>query len=257
MLFCKGCVFKFVLFVFLIILNNLKFSDSLFWSRYTINPYRGCSHDCIYCDGRSERYYTQVDFDEKVIPKTDMPESLLRYIKNSRSLLRDVVGHGGVCDCYQPIEKDLLITRQILKLLSDNDFALSISTKSNLILRDCDLLKEISEKTWCSVAVSISSVDELWSSILEPNAAIPKDRFATLRKIKEECPKVYTGINFMPIIPYICDTDDNLEKVIRMASEAKADYVLFMMGVTLRDRQGEFFYDKLKDHPQTVEKLSK
>ena len=59
----------------------------------------------------------------------------------------------------------------------------------------------------------------------------------------------------MPIIPYICDTEENLEKVIRMASEAKADYVLFMMGVTLRDRQGEFFYDKLKDRPQTVEKI--
>ncbi len=169
--------------------------------------------------------------------------------------MRDVVATGGVCDSYQPAEETLQITHKLLQIFADTGFALSMSTKSKLILRDCDLLNEIANKTWCAIGVSISTVDDHWASILEPRAANVKDRFEVVKTLKEKCPKAYVGINFMPIIPFISDSIQNIEKTIRLAAEAKADYVLFGVGVTLRDRQREFFFDKMKEYPEIVKMI--
>jgi len=111
-------------------LNKLKFPDSWFWARYTSNPYSGCEHVCIYCDARSQRYYLTQNFEEDIIIKKGFAKKLENTIKNSRSLLPDVIGPGGVCDAYQPIEKEVKNTRKLLKVIAKYKFPVNLATKS-------------------------------------------------------------------------------------------------------------------------------
>ena len=109
------------------VLNKIKFPDSWFWTRYTINPYSGCAHACIYCDARSQRYYLNHDFENEVIIKTNTEKKLELRIKRARTLLPDVVGPGGVNDAYQPIEEKVENTKKILKIFAKYKYPLNIS----------------------------------------------------------------------------------------------------------------------------------
>ncbi|TFG02472.1 MAG: radical SAM protein [Promethearchaeota archaeon] len=228
-------------------LNKLKFPDSWFWARYTINPYSGCEHACVYCDARSNRYYLQEiqDFENEVIIKTDIDKKLDLRIKRARTLLPDVVAMGGVNDSYQQIEKKAENTMKILKVFFKYKFPVCISTKSNLIIRDLELFEKIATNTWCAIGFSITTMDEELARFLEPFSSTPEERLEALKIIKKKAPNVQVGINFMPIIPFLCDTNKNLDKVIRKSSEAGAEFVLFS-GLTLRDSQKDFFIKKLK-----------
>lgn len=228
-------------------INKLKYPDGWFWCRYTINPYSGCEHACIYCDARSERYYLQdvQDFESEVLIKTNIAKKLDQRIKKARTLLPDVVAMGGVNDAYQPIEINAENTLKILQVLAKHKYPVSISTKSNLITRDIDILDKIASDTWCTVAFSITAMDEELARYLEPNSSTPEERLEALKEIKQEAPNIQVGINFMPIIPFLCDDDKNLENVVRMSSEAGAEFILFG-GLTLRDSQEEFFLKKLR-----------
>ncbi|GAG54627.1 unnamed protein product, partial [marine sediment metagenome] len=132
-------------------INKLKYPDSWFWCRYTINPYSGCAHTCIYCDARSDRYYLSQDFETEVIVKSNIDKNLDQRIKRSRTLLPDVIGPGGVCDAYQPIESEVENTLKILRVIKKHNFPVNIATKSNLITRDVDILNKIAKDTWCTV----------------------------------------------------------------------------------------------------------
>ena len=228
--------------------NKYKFIDSWFWCRYSINPYSGCEHACIYCDARSERYYLQdvQDFESEVLIKVNIDKLLDSRIKRARKMLRDVVAMGGVNDAYQPIEIKAENTRKILQVLVKHKYPVNISTKSGLITRDTELFKKIAKDTWCTVAFSITTMDEELARFLEPNSSTPEERLEALKKIKQEAPNVQVGINFMPIIPYLCDNDDNLEAMVRKSSESGAEFILFG-GLTLRDSQEEFFLKKLRN----------
>jgi len=227
-------------------LNKLKFPDSYFWCRYTLNPYAGCQHACIYCDARSNRYYLE-NFEEDVIIKVGIAEKLEKMIKNSRTLLPDVIGPGGVCDAYQPIEKKVKNTRKVLKVLVKYKFPVNIATKSDLIVRDIDILKIIAKDTWCTVGFSISTTDEELANFLEPYSSRPEKRFGAMKKIKNNAPNIQTGTYFMPIIPFLEDNDENLEHVIKKTKENGGNFVVFAPGLTLRDNQKEFFVNKLKN----------
>ncbi len=229
-------------------IRKLKIPDGWFWCRYTINPYSGCEHACIYCDARSERYNLQEvqDFESEVLIKTNIDKKLDLRIKRARTLIPDVVAMGGVNDSYQQIEKEAMNTRKILEVLAKYKFPVNISTKSNLITRDIELFEKIANDTWCIVAFSISTMDEKLAKFLEPGSSTPSERLAALTKIKQEAPNVQVGVNYMPIIPYLCDSDKQLEHVIRMSSEAGSDFVLFG-GLTLRDSQEAFFLKKLRN----------
>jgi len=233
-------------------INKLKYPDGWFWCRYTINPYSGCEHACIYCDARSTRYYLQdvQDFESEVLIKTTVAKKLDQKIKRARSMLPDVVAMGGVNDAYQPIELKAENTRKILQVLAKHRYPVNISTKSSNITRDIELFQDIAKDTWCTVAFSITSMDEELARFLEPNSSTPQERLEALKKIKQEAPNVQVGINFMPIIPYLCDGDDNLEAVVRNSSESGAEFVLFG-GLTLRDSQEEFFLKKLRNSKYT------
>ena len=99
-------------------LNKLKFPDSWFWARYTINPYSGCAHTCVYCDARSQRYYLNQDFENEVIIKTDFAKKLDDRLKRARKLLPDVIAPGGVNDAYQPVEKKIENTKKVLTVIA-------------------------------------------------------------------------------------------------------------------------------------------
>lgn len=228
-------------------LNKLKYPDSWFWCRYTLNPYSGCAHTCIYCDARSQRYYITQDFENEVIVKTNMDKILDKRISNSRTLLPDVIGPGGVCDAYQPIEAEVENTKKILKIIEKHRFPVNIATKSNLITRDIDILSRIANDTWCTVGFSITTMNEELATFLEPHSSSPKERLEALKQIKQEAPNIQVGTYFMPIIPFLEDNDENLDAVIKNSKEAGADFIIFAPGLTLRDDQADFFIKKLRE----------
>jgi DNA repair photolyase len=228
------------------VINKLKYPDSWFWSRYTLNPYSGCAHACIYCDARSQRYYLE-DFENEVIIKTDFARKLDLRLKRARTLLPDVIAPGGVNDAYQPIEQKVENTRKTLQVIAKHQYPINIATKSNLVVRDIDLLKKIADDTWCTVGFSITTTNEELANFLEPFSSSPSERYEALRTIKKEAPQVQVGTYFMPIIPFLEDDDDNMENVIKQSYEAGADFLVFSPGLTLRDSQADYFLNKLKN----------
>ncbi|TFG05798.1 MAG: radical SAM protein [Promethearchaeota archaeon] len=236
------------------IINKMKYIDLWWYIRYTCNPYQNCEHQCIYCDARSERYHISEEFDQTIIVKNNVKEQLDRRLSKARTFLPDVVALGGVNDSYMPAEETYKNTKQVLEVLLKHQYPVSISTKSTLVLRDLELLNRIAEEAWCAIAFTITSADEEVSSFLEPRAASSEQRFLALEKIKQEYPKIQTAINLMPIVPFLEDTEENLEAILRTAHEVRVDNITFA-GLTLRD-QAAYFYQRIKQkYPALVEKF--
>ena len=227
------------------VLNKLKYPDSWFWARYTLNTYSGCAHACIYCDARSQRYYLE-DFENEVIIKTNFEKKLDQRFKRARTLLPDIIAPGGVNDAYQPIEQKIEHSRKVLQVIAKHKFPINIATKSKLVVRDIDILKEIAKETWSTVGFSISTLNEELAKFLEPHSSSPSERLKALHTIKLKAPEIQVGIYFMPIIPFLEDDDASLEDVIKQSKKAGAEFVLFAPGLTLRDAQAQFFIKKLK-----------
>lgn len=236
------------------ILNQLKYIDSWFWCRYTLNPYQGCEHACIYCDARSERYYLHKDFEDKIYFKENAAHLLDRKLKNSRTFLPDVVSLGGTCDSYQPAEEKFQNTRKILKILLKYKFPINISTKNILIKKDLDIIHQIAEETWATIAFTITTTDSDLANFLEPHASPPDERLETIKFISENFPKIHIGVNFMPIVPILEDTPENLNSVIEKSKEAGAEFILCSPGMTLRDSQAKVFLHHLKKYFKNISK---
>ncbi|MCK4777414.1 MAG: hypothetical protein KAS39_03485 [Actinomycetia bacterium] len=227
------------------ILNKHKFIDSWFWDRYSINPYQGCEHDCIFCDARSHKYNLHPEFEQLIYVKEDPAGMLDLRISRARTLLPDIVVISGVSDSYQPVEKKHKSTRKCLEVLAKHKWPVHIGTKSTLVLRDLDVLSEIAKKTWAAVSFTITTTDQKVADFIEPKAASSKERFEVISKIKKEAPYVQVGVNFIPIVPLLEDSEKNIDSVIKNAKEAGADYVLFSPGMTMRDNQAVWFLRKL------------
>jgi DNA repair photolyase len=187
------------------------------------------------------------DFENEVIIKTNFDTKLDQRFTRARTLLPDVIAPGGVNDAYQPIEKEIEHTRKVLQVISKHQFPINIATKSNLIVRDIDILQKIANDTWCTVGFSITTTNQELASFLEPHSSPPSLRFEALKNIKKQAPNIQTGTYFIPIIPFIEDDDENLEEVIKQSKTSGADFVLFSPGLTLRDSQADFFFKKLKN----------
>lgn len=228
------------------VLNKLKYPDSWFWSRYTLNTYSGCAHACIYCDARSQRYYLE-DFENEVIIKINFDKKLDQRLKRARTLLTDVIAPGGVNDAYQPIEQEIEHTRKVLQVIAKHKFPINIATKSKLITRDIDILNKIAKDTWCTIGFSISTTNEELAKFLEPYSSSPSERLEAIKTIKREAPDIQVGTYLMPIIPFLTDDTENLEEVIRQSNKTGADFVLFSPGLTMRDSQADYFIKKLKN----------
>ena len=213
-----------------------------FGTDYNMNIYRGCAHGCIYCDSRSECYH--VDDFGTVRAKEDA----LRVIRDDlrRKVRRGVIGTGAMSDPYNPFEKELLLTRHALELVSAYEFGACIATKSDLIVRDIDVLKEIKSHSPVIAQITVTCADDALAAKLEPFAPSPSRRFAALRSLSEA--GIFCGVLLMPVLPWIEDSDDNIARIVQSASDAGARFVYPGFGVTLRDRQREYFYGQLDRH---------
>lgn len=235
------------------LLNKYKYRDNWFWCRYGINPYRGCAFACNYCDAITEKYLVHEDFEDFsriIYVKANAPEVLKKEIKKVE---RDVVALSGVTDAYQPAERKYEITRRILEILADNNFPVHIITKSDLVLRDIDILSEISKNSWCTVSFTITTFNGRLLRLLEPFAPSPERRLKAVEKLNEN--GVQAGVDFTPIIPYILDSKENMREVIERAAIAKARYILPGAGMTLRSNQKTRFLELLKKNfPELIEK---
>ncbi|MDI6885960.1 MAG: radical SAM protein [archaeon] len=234
------------------ILQKQKYRDGWFWNRYNLNPYRGCQFACNYCDAITEKYLVHrdyKDFSRIIYVKNNAPKVLEKEVKKLRP---DVVAMSGVTDPYQPAEKKYELTRKILEILAKHGFPVHIGTKSDLVLRDTDLLQEIAEKTWCTVSLTIVTFNQELLPHLEPFASSPERRLESIKKLNEA--GIQAGVDFTPIVPYLLDSSDNIEEVIKRASE-HAKYILIGAAMTLRSNQRTRFIELLnKNFPELVEK---
>jgi len=232
------------------ILRKHKKIDSWFISHYGMNLYRGCTHNCVYCDGRSEGYYVDGEFGKDVAVKTNAIEILRRELdpKRKRTPLKRsyIMLGGGVGDSYQPAEKTYQLTRKALQLICEHNFPVHMLTKSTLIERDIDILKKINEKNRAIVSFSFSSVDERISAIFEPGVPSPTERLKTLAFFKNE--GITCGMFLLPVIPFVTDTEKLIEDAIRKANEVDIDFIIFG-GMTLKDgKQKDYFFNVLKNY---------
>lgn len=235
------------------IINKLKHADSWFWCKYTINPYNGCEHDCIYCDARSQRYHLHEEFDDLIYVKEGAAEQLDLRISRARTMAPDVVALGGTCDAYQQAEKEYKVTLSLLEVLLKHGFPVEVSTKSDLVLRDAPLLGRIARKAgWCTVMFTITTLDDEVAALLEGGAPGPAKRLAAMKRIKEAHPQIQVGTNFMPVVPFLEDSPENIDGVIRASKEAGADFVLFGAGMTMRDKQRDYFLEKVARHDTSL-----
>ena len=234
------------------ILTKHKFRDNWFWDRYAINPYRGCQFACNYCDAITEKYLVHKDFRDFsriIYVKKNAPELLEEEVEKIKP---DVVAMSGVTDSYQPAEKKYELTRKILEILAKHKFSVHIITKSDLVVRDVDMLKEIAKQTWCTVSLTIITFNQRLLPHLEPFAPSPEKRLETVKKLNEE--GVQAGVDFTPIVPFLLDGLDNIEEVIKRTSEC-AKYILIGAGMTLRSNQRIRFLESLrKNFPELLEK---
>ena len=209
-----------------------------------MNLYRGCTHGCIYCDARSTCYQMDHAF-EDIAVKVNAPELLEQALRRKRS--RCMIGTGAMSDPYLPLERELRLTRRCLELIDAYGFGLSIQTKSDLILRDLDLLKSINRKTKCVVQMTLTTYDEALCRILEPHVCTNARRIEVLKQMQEA--GIPTIVWLTPILPFLNDTEENIRHLLDACRDAGVyGVVTFGIGVTLRDGDRQYFYQKLDEH---------
>lgn len=223
------------------IVSGYRESDRWFGCNYNMNIYKGCCHGCIYCDSRSECYRVE-DFDT-VRAKKDA----LLLIRNDLRAKRKtgVIGTGAMSDPYNPFEKTLELTRGALKLIDEYGFGVAIATKSDLIMRDIDILEKIKKHSPVICKITITTCDDSLSKKIEPNVSLPDDRFEAVKRLSEA--GIYCGILIMPVLPYITDTKENILRIVRLAKQSGANFVYPAFGMTLRANQREYYYNKLDE----------
>lgn len=220
------------------ILSKLKSADSFFGISYNMNLYRGCSHGCIYCDTRSECY--GVGDISQISIKSNALELLHQELKSKK---RGTIGTGSMNDPYMEVEKEEEIVREALKVIVTHKFPVHIITKSNLVIRDADIIQEISS-IYAAVSLTITTADDQMAKRIEPNAPSTSKRFEAMKELSKK--GIYTGVTLMPLLPYINDSVANVTTLLQRAADGGASYVIPMFGVTLRKGSRDYFYGALQ-----------
>lgn len=206
-----------------------------------MNIYRGCTHGCIYCDSRSLCYNMAHSFEDIEVKENGI-DLLEKALKSKRK--KCMIGTGSMSDPYMPLEKDLCYTRRSLELALEYGFGFTLKTKSDLVLRDLDLLKKINERTKCVVQMTLTTFDDELCRRLEPAAPLTSRRIEVLNILRDE--EIPTVVWLSPVIPFINDTEENISSILSACAEAKVRGIIcFGMGVTLRDGNREYFYSQL------------
>lgn len=212
----------------------------------SINPYRGCEHGCIYCFARPSHAYWDLspglDFETKIFYKPDGPRLLEEALKKPGYRCQPIV-LGTNTDPYQPIDRQLQLTRRLMEVLQKYRHPFSLITKGSHVLRDLDILEEMAKERLCSVTVSLTTLEKGLKTRLEPRAASPESRLDAIRKLSAA--GVPTGILVAPVIPAINDAE--LEAILRAGAEAgalTAGYVFLRLPGEVKD----LFYEWLHQH---------
>ncbi len=226
-------------------------AKSILSSSNGINVYRGCTHGCIYCDSRSTCYGIEHEFTDVAV-KENAPQLLEAALRSKRK--RCMIGTGAMSDPYMPLEKELRITRQCLELIKRYDFGAAVQTKSDLVLRDIDLLSEINHSTKAVVQMTLTTADDELCRIIEPNVCVTSRRFEVLCEMKKA--GIPTVMWMCPILPFINDTEENILALVDYADRAGCKGILsFGIGMTLRDGDRQYYYAALDRHfPQLKER---
>lgn len=223
-------------------LSHVRQPDDWFGLKYNMNLYRGCEHRCIYCDSRSECYQIE-DFDGEVLVKSNAVELLRKELARKR--VRGTIGTGSMNDPYMPLEAEVNLTGRALQVIADFRFPVHILTKSDLVLRDLDTLCKINE-TFAAVSFTISTADDGLAKKLEPGAPLVSDRLRAMRVLAAH--GIHTGVTMMPVLPFIEDNWENIAEIVAKAHENGASYIVPAFGMTLRDRQRAYYYNRLDQH---------
>lgn len=252
------------------ILNKHKKRDSWFLDDYSINPYEGCGFNCAYCYVHGSKYGENLA--ERIVIKKDAAAILDKQLANrAKKNEYGIIAVGSATDAYMQIEEEVGLTRDFLQTILNRRFPTFISTKSTLITRDFDLLKQIDEKAILPddlrttlkrgviISFSFSTLDEKMAKRLEPGAASPGKRLETLQETKGA--GFLCGVNAIPLLPFISDTDEELEKMIAAAKQYGADYIL-AGGLTLfgneeRDSKQLYFKFLREQYPHLLDKYEK
>ncbi len=224
------------------ILNRVKGPDTWFGLTYGMNLYRGCQHQCIYCDSRSECYQIE-DFNQDVLVKVNAIELLARELPRKR--LKGTIGTGSMNDPYMPLEKQYNLTGRALEVIAGNRFPVHVITKSDLVLKDLEALRQIA-KVYAAVSFTITAAADDLAKKLEPGAPSPSARFRAIQTLAEN--GILTGITLMPVLPFIEDNPANITAIVEQAHASGAAYIIPAFGMTLRDRQRTYYYEKLDQH---------
>jgi DNA repair photolyase len=191
---------------------------------YSINPYRGCEHGCIYCYARPTHEYlgfsSGLDFETKIMVKKDAP-ALLEKEFQSKSYIPQVIMLSGNTDCFQPAERKFKITRALLEVFLKYKNPVAIITKNSLIERDLDILTELSKLNLVGVTLSIPTLNKEIASVMEPRTTTPSRRMKTVENLSKA--GIWVNVNIAPVVPGL--TDDTIPFVIKSAAEAGAKSV--------------------------------
>jgi DNA repair photolyase len=235
--------------------THLHVDGGWFWSKYSAQPYMGCSYGCTYCFLRaniynlSKRNRSENNFSELIQYKKNAPEIFDKELENAEP---DIITIGD----YQPTESKLHLSRSLLEICLKHRFPVLIIVKSILVLQDLDLIKELSEKSWAGVVFSIAkSSSENYRKFFEPNAASIESRFEAMKKINDA--EIYTGVSLMPVMPEVNDSKIEIEKVVKKTKEYGGKFVIGG-GLALLPGQKSPFYTSLeKFNPELVNKYQK
>ncbi|MFN2302153.1 MAG: radical SAM protein, partial [Anaerolineales bacterium] len=221
------------------ILNPVHGEDEWFGLSYNLNLYRGCEHQCIYCDTRSTCYQIE-NFSEEVLIKINAISLLEDALPRKRKV--GLIGFGSMNDPYTFAERRYELTSQALAVVAKYRFPVHIITKSDMVLKDLAVLKQINQmKT--RVSFSITTIDDSLARILEPGAPSPSQRLAAMQQLSTE--GIETGIVMMPILPFIEDTPENIDRIVEATIAHAGRYIIPAFGMTIREGQREHIYQTI------------
>lgn len=195
--------------------------------RWGTNTYRGCEHNCTYCNARYTHEYLGLgtqEFSLRIIVKDNAAEALDKEFSRPKWNKLKTVNLSTVTDPYQPAESIFKITRSVLEVFLKHHNALLLTTKSDLVLRDLDLLTEIGRTGFLNVVITLPTVDESLRKGIEPNAPSVEDRLKTIQQLHEA--GIKTGVTAIPLLPHISDDAADVESLVEAVSEAGADYMI-------------------------------
>lgn len=220
----------------------------------TINPYRGCEHGCIYCYARPGHEYlglsAGLDFETKIFVKYDAPMLLAKELQ-AKSWQPRTIFFSGVTDCYQPLERELKITRSCLEVCREFGNPCAIVTKNQLVVRDLDILSDMAAYDAAHVSISVTSLDGRVARLMEPRASQPRLRLAAIEKLAKA--GISVGVMIGPVVPGL--TDHEIPAILKAASEAgatTAHYTMLRLPYSVKEHFQIWLRENFPDRAECV-----